>query len=76
MRLGRPQPRRPLSVRDLRAHFVVYGGSIAQFPYLFDMLEHELGGRVACTATTVEVTEVTEAAEAAGRSAAVVATNR
>jgi hypothetical protein len=56
--LGRPQPRRPLTVRDLRAHFVMYGGSIAQFPYLFDMLEDELGVRVECTASTAEVTEV------------------
>jgi hypothetical protein len=56
-RLERPQPTRPLSVRDLRMTYAMYGGFIAKFPYLFDMLEEELGFHVTCTATTIEITD-------------------
>jgi hypothetical protein len=60
-RLGRPQPRRALTARDLRSVYAMYGGSIAKFPYLFDTLEDELGLRVECTADSIEVTdEVTD----------------
>ncbi|MBC7977014.1 MAG: hypothetical protein H7138_18720 [Myxococcales bacterium] len=55
--LDRPQPTRPLSVRDLRLTYAMYGGFIAKFPYLFDMLEQTLGFHVTCTAETIEVTE-------------------
>jgi hypothetical protein len=54
--LERPQPSRPLTARDLHVTFVMYGGSIAEFPYLFDMLEEELGFHVACDAATIAVT--------------------
>jgi hypothetical protein len=56
--LGRPRPTRPLTTRDLRVTFAMYGGSIAEFMYLFDMLEQELGFRVACTSTAIEVTDL------------------
>ena len=56
--LDRPRPTRPLTTRDLRVTFAMYGGSIAEFMYLFDMLEQELGFRVACTSTAVEVTDL------------------
>jgi hypothetical protein len=55
--LGRPRPTRPLSVRDLRVTFTMHAVPMAPFPYLFDMLEDELGIRVACTAETIEVTD-------------------
>jgi hypothetical protein len=57
--LDRTPARRPLTARDLRVNFTMYGGSIAEFPYLFDMLEEELGIRVECTADTIEITDVT-----------------
>jgi hypothetical protein len=57
--LERTPARRPLTARDLRVNFAMYGGSIAEFPYLFDMLEDELGIRVECTAGTIEITDVT-----------------
>jgi len=56
--LERPQPGRPLTARDLHVTFVMYGGSIGQFPYLFDMLEDQLGFRVECDAGTIAVTAV------------------
>jgi hypothetical protein len=55
--LGRPQPGRALSARDLHVTFVMYGGSIAEFPYLFDTLEDELGLGVECDAVTIAVME-------------------
>jgi hypothetical protein len=55
--LGRPQPNRPLSVRDLRIHYAMYGGSIAQFPYLFDTLEDEFGFHIDCTADTLKISD-------------------
>lgn len=55
--LGRPPPTRPLSVRDFRVTFTMHTVPMAPFPYLFDMLEDELGIRVACTAATIEVTD-------------------
>src|SRR6185295_5987742 len=55
--LDRPRPTRPLTARDLRVTFAMYGGSIAQFMYLFDMLERELGIWVECTADAIEVTD-------------------
>ena len=54
--LERPHPRRPLTARDLHVTFVMYGGSIAEFPYLFDMLEEHFGFHVECDAGTIEVT--------------------
>ncbi|HEY0484181.1 MAG TPA: hypothetical protein VGD37_41965 [Kofleriaceae bacterium] len=57
--LDRPQPGRPLTARDLHVTFRMYGGSIAEFPYLFDMLEEELGFHVACDAATIAVTDAT-----------------
>ena len=57
-RLERARPSRPLTARDLRVNFAMYGGSIAEFPYLFDTLEEELGIRVECTADTIEVTDL------------------
>jgi hypothetical protein len=56
-RLGRAHPTRPLTARDLRVSFALYGGSIAEFPYLFDMLERELGIWVECTADVIDVTD-------------------
>jgi hypothetical protein len=53
--LERPQPTRPLTARDLRLHFQMYGGSIAEFPYLFDSLEDELGVHVECTADQIQI---------------------
>lgn len=58
--LDRTPARRPLTARDLRVNFTMYGGSISQFPYLFDMLEDELGIRVECTADTIEITDVSD----------------
>jgi hypothetical protein len=57
-RLERARPSRPLTARDLRVNFAMYGGSIAEFPYLFDTLEEELGIRVECTADAIEVTDL------------------
>jgi hypothetical protein len=55
--LDRPRPTRPLTARDLRVTFAMYGGSIAEFMYLFDMLEDELGFRVVCTSRAIEITD-------------------
>jgi hypothetical protein len=54
-RLDRPQPTRPLTARDLRLTYAMYGGFIAQFPYLFDMLEEELGFHVSATADRIAI---------------------
>jgi hypothetical protein len=54
--LDRPRPTRPLSVRDLRVNYGMYGGFIGQFPYLFDSLEEELALRVDCTVDSLSVT--------------------
>jgi hypothetical protein len=35
----------------------MYGGSIARFQYLFDMLDDELGFRVDTTAGAIEITD-------------------
>jgi len=56
--LERTPPTRPLTARDLRVNFAMYGGSIAQFPYLFDTLEEELGVRVECTSSAIDVTDL------------------
>src|SRR5262249_52818516 len=56
--LDRAPARRRLTARDLHANFTMDGGSIAQFPYLFDMLQDELGIRVECTADTIEITDL------------------
>ncbi len=56
--LDRAPARRRLTARDLQVNFTMYGGSIGQFPYLFDMLEDELGIRVECTADTIEITDL------------------
>jgi hypothetical protein len=55
--LERPRPTRALTARDLRAGFAMYGDSIAEFPYLFDTLEDELGVRVECSAGAIAVTD-------------------
>jgi hypothetical protein len=54
-RLGRPDARRPLTALDLRVGFAMYGGALADFPYLYTSLERELGIRVECTADAIEV---------------------
>ena len=54
--LDRPRPRRPLSVRDLRANYLMVPG-INAFPYVFDVLEDELGIRVDCTAHAIEISD-------------------
>ena len=56
--LERPPATRPLTARDLRVNFAMYGGSIAEFPYLFDSLEDELGFRVECNAGAIELTDL------------------
>jgi hypothetical protein len=56
--LGRPVPTRPLTARDLRVNLTMYGGVIAEFMYLFDMLEHELGFHVTCSAAAIEVSDL------------------
>ena len=38
-------------------YVAMYGGFIAQFPYLFDMLEEELGFHVTCPANTIEIAD-------------------
>jgi len=53
--LERAQPTRPLTARDLRLTYAMYGGFIAKFPYLFDMLEEEFGFHVSCTADAIEL---------------------
>lgn len=56
--LDRTPARRRLTARDLHVNFTMYGGSSAPFPYLFDMLEDELGIRVECTADTIEISDL------------------
>jgi hypothetical protein len=53
--LARTAPSRRLTARDLRVNFAMYGGSIAEFPYLFDTLEDALGIRTVCTADAIEI---------------------
>jgi hypothetical protein len=55
--LDRPQPRRPLTVRDLRVTYAMYGDFVGQFPYLFDTLEDELGFRVEATTHAIEIVD-------------------
>jgi hypothetical protein len=55
--LDRAPATRPLTVRDLRVNQAMYGGSIAEFPYLFDMLEDEIAVRVDCNASSIEVSD-------------------
>lgn len=56
-RLERPRPRRPLTARDLRVTFAMYGGVIAKFPYLFDTLGDELGFEVESTADAIAIVD-------------------
>jgi hypothetical protein len=56
-RLARPAPARPLTVRDLRIAFEMYAGLIGDSPYLFDMLEAELGIYVESTAAAIELVD-------------------
>jgi hypothetical protein len=58
--LDRPRPQRPLTARDVRVVYKMYGGSIAKFPYLFDTLESELGMHVEVTATTIDISDPME----------------
>ena len=52
--LGRPQPLRPLTVRDLHVHH--YLRKLPwRFPYLLDSLDEALGIHIECTATTIDV---------------------
>jgi hypothetical protein len=55
--LDRPRPTRPLSVRDLRVNYAMYGGFIGGFPYLFDSLADVLGVHVHCTVDSIEVVD-------------------
>jgi hypothetical protein len=55
--LARTAPSRRLTARDLRVNFAMYGGSIAEFPYLFDTLEDALGIRTVCTADAIDIAE-------------------
>jgi hypothetical protein len=55
--LERPRPTRPLTVRDFHVVFVMHPPPISAFPYVFDVLESELGIRVECTANTIEVSD-------------------
>ena len=59
--LERPQPTRPLTARELQLHFVMYGGSISRFAYLFDTIEAELGIHVECTADHIGIHQVDSA---------------
>jgi hypothetical protein len=56
--LDRPRPTRPLTARDFRVTFLMHPPPISGFPYLFDLLEQELGVRVECTADTITITDV------------------
>ncbi len=60
--LERPRPTRPLTARDLRVNYAMYGGYLSQFPYLFDSLDQELGFRVEATATSLELRTARERA--------------
>jgi actin-like ATPase involved in cell morphogenesis len=53
--LERTPPTRPLTVRDLELHFVMYGGPSGNFKYLFDTLEDELGIHVECTSDQISI---------------------
>jgi hypothetical protein len=55
-RLERPRPSRALVVEDFRVNYGLSSGAGA-FPYIFELLERELGIRVACTASSVSVTD-------------------
>jgi hypothetical protein len=54
--LDRPRPRRPLGVRDFRVGFLM-SPNVHGFPYLFDLLEDELGIRVECSASAIEISD-------------------
>jgi len=56
--LERKAPTRPLTVRDLELHFVMYGGPSGNFQYLFDTLEDQLGIHVECTADHIGIHHV------------------
>jgi hypothetical protein len=58
MLLDRPRPRRAVSVRDFRVNFLMSPGATG-FPYLFDVLEDELGIRVECSASAIEISDRT-----------------
>jgi hypothetical protein len=53
--LDRQRPTRPLTIRDLRVNYGMYGGFVGQFPYLFDMLHDEVGFRVEATKSSLEI---------------------
>jgi hypothetical protein len=54
--LDRPRAKRPLSIRDLLA-FYVLDAEPGWFPYVFNTLEAELGIHVASTTTDVTITD-------------------
>ena len=54
--LDRPKPRRPLTIRDHRAIYLM-SPRVARFPYLLEVIEHELGIRIDCTAQVIEISE-------------------
>ena len=60
--LDRPRPTRPLTVRDLRITYAMYGGQDGRFPYLFDTLDDELGFRVDCTTHEIAIADQATAA--------------
>jgi hypothetical protein len=53
--LDRPRPERALSGRDLHVAYLLTP-RVQTFPYLWNVLEDELGIRVECTARAIEIT--------------------
>jgi len=52
--LGRPQPTRALTGRDLMVFHILHDGP-GSFPYLLDAIDDELGVAITCTARDLEV---------------------
>ncbi|MEZ4364508.1 MAG: hypothetical protein R3B48_30305 [Kofleriaceae bacterium] len=55
--LDRPQPTRPLTVRDCRLAYSMRRDHLAGFPYLFDALEDTLGLAVECTKDQIDISD-------------------
>lgn len=56
-RLGRAEPRRPLTVRDLHLAFRMSDPPRSETPYLLDALEEELGIRIDCFSDRIELVD-------------------
>lgn len=56
-RLGRGEPRRPLTVRDLHLAFRMSAPPRSETPYLLDALEEELGIRINCFSDRIELVD-------------------